>query len=105
MNKIPTSLIRFLFSPLNLYAFITLLITNVIWDDIRIPDLISKNHYFIPHQNTFDVIGSSSCVNEYHNIGISYSQTNIDISNCFFSRSSLFSGNGGVIAFLVSLTH
>jgi len=39
----------------------------------------------------------AGCVNEHINQGRSYEQTNIDISSCFFSRSSQYSNYGGVI--------
>jgi len=37
------------------------------------------------------------CVNENISQGVSYINNNIDISNCFFIRTSQYSGSGGVI--------
>jgi len=42
------------------------------------------------------------CENESIDQGRSYVDKNINISNCFFSRSSSYSGNGGVICVTVS---
>lgn len=49
-----------------------------------------------PIYNSFSIC-KVSCNNEYLTEGRSYSQTNVDISSCFFSRVSQFAGSGGVI--------
>jgi len=44
---------------------------------------------------------SLGCLNESISQGVSYSASDINISDCFFSRSSHYAGNGGVI-FVIS---
>jgi len=44
-----------------------------------------------------DIVSGTGCESESLDQGRSYSQTNISISGCFFSRSSQYSGSGGVI--------
>jgi len=39
----------------------------------------------------------SRCVNEYIDQGRSFDDIDIEISNCFFTRTSTYNGNGGVI--------
>jgi len=41
---------------------------------------------------------SLGCLNENIAQGVSYSASNINISDCFFSRTSQYAGNGGVIS-------
>jgi len=40
---------------------------------------------------------SSVCIDSISGVGRSYAQTNVDVVNCFFQRSSVFTGDGGVI--------
>jgi len=56
---------------------------------------------FVPfsYQNNHNhiIFSSTGCKNENIENGRSYSDDNITVSHCFFSRSSLFAGDGGVI--------
>jgi len=54
------------------------------------------NSYYHSYANDVWAL-SSQCENEQISVGRSYQGSSIDVSNCVFSRSSLFSGSGGVI--------
>lgn len=60
---------------------------------------IKTSHFNSKRLYNSDVIGCSvpACINESINQGRSYCNVSINISNCFFSRSFVGSGSGGVI--------
>jgi len=70
--------------------------------------VLSKKFPFVPQLsfslNDNEIICNVglSCESESIGQGRSYSQMNIDISNCFFLRSIAYSGDGGVIYLTVS---
>jgi len=73
---------------------------------------ITKKSPFGPLLFINDIVWSVSigCENESINQGRSFVQSSINISQCFFSRSSIFSGYGGVIfvqseSYSVSVNH
>lgn len=55
---------------------------------------LAKIYYLVMIRKIFLL---SFCINEYLSQGQSYLNTIVDISDCFFQRSIVFSGNGGVI--------
>jgi len=76
---------------------------------------LKKGDKFLKNQNNFPIVPllwlndneiiwdvGLGCENENINLGRSYVDENIDISNCFFSRVLSISGNGGVIYVTVS---
>jgi len=49
------------------------------------------------HKNDYTWMDAFSCDNESINQGRSYIDSNINVSDCFFSRLSSYSGSGGVV--------
>jgi len=48
-------------------------------------------------RKNFKIIGALNCQREYLDNGRSYADESINVSYCFFLRSTIFSGDGGVI--------
>jgi len=89
---------NFLYSALIILQLIAI---NIICEPKRLLVFVKisglRNIGNFENRNIMLFINGDMCFNENMSVGRSYSDSSINISNCFFSRSLQYSGDGGII--------